>query len=130
MLLAQPLNLANAPSLHLLTKPEQTLCSTLRILPKPYLVIKDTLIREYAKRGGRLRRREARDLVKIDVKKSQKIWDFLVQAGYLKPPPPELGEDGQPHPPQGQHPVRPQARPPSADVKCVFLPIYDILTFR
>ncbi|KAF8629133.1 hypothetical protein AX17_005719 [Amanita inopinata Kibby_2008] len=79
-----PLNLANSPSLHLLTPPEQALCSQLRILPKPYLVIKETLVREYARRGGKLRRREARDLVKIDVNKTSRVWDFLVQAGYLK----------------------------------------------
>lgn len=83
-----PLNLANSPSLHLLTPAEQTLCSTLRILPKPYLVIKETLVREYARRGGKLRRREARDLVKIDVNKTSRVWDFLVQAGYLR-----IGQD-------------------------------------
>ncbi|KIK41266.1 hypothetical protein CY34DRAFT_806302 [Suillus luteus UH-Slu-Lm8-n1] len=85
-----PLNLANSPSLHLLTPAEQTLCSQLRILPKPYLVIKETLVREYARRGGKLRRREARDLVKIDVNKTSRVWDFLVQAGFLKitPDPP------------------------------------------
>ncbi|KAG6880022.1 hypothetical protein C0992_007819 [Termitomyces sp. T32_za158] len=82
--LPAPLNLANSPSLHLLTPGEQTLCSQLRILPKPYLVIKETLVREYARRGGKLRRREARDLVKIDVNKTSRIWDFLVQAGFLK----------------------------------------------
>jgi transcriptional adapter 2-alpha len=79
-----PLNLANSPSLHLLTAAEQTLCSQLRILPKPYLVIKETLVREYARRGGKLRRREARDLVKIDVNKTSRVWDFLVQAGFLR----------------------------------------------
>ncbi|KAJ3905382.1 hypothetical protein F5879DRAFT_743788 [Lentinula edodes] len=79
-----PLNLANSPSLHLLTQGEQTLCSQLRILPKPYLVIKETLVREYARRGGKLRRREARDLVKVDVNKTSRVWDFLVQAGFLK----------------------------------------------
>ncbi|KZT29076.1 SWIRM-domain-containing protein [Neolentinus lepideus HHB14362 ss-1] len=83
-----PLNLANSPSLHLLTQAEQTLCSQLRILPKPYLVIKETLVREYARRGGKLRRREARDLVKIDVNKTSRVWDFLVQAGYLR-----IGQD-------------------------------------
>ncbi|KAI0338298.1 hypothetical protein BDW22DRAFT_1363194 [Trametopsis cervina] len=82
--LPQPLNLANSPSLHLLTPEEQTLCSQLRILPKPYLVIKETLVREYARRGGKLRRREARDLVKIDVNKTSRVWDFLVQAGFMK----------------------------------------------
>jgi transcriptional adapter 2-alpha len=84
--LAAPLNLASAPSLHLLTPAEQTLCSQLRILPKPYLVIKETLVREYARRGGKLRRREARELVKIDVNKTSRVWDFLVQAGYLRIP--------------------------------------------
>ncbi|KZV73525.1 SWIRM-domain-containing protein [Peniophora sp. CONT] len=79
-----PLNLANSPLLHLLTPAEQTLCSTLRILPKPYLVIKETLVREYARRGGKLRRREARDLVKIDVNKTSRVWDFLMQAGFLR----------------------------------------------
>jgi len=47
-------------------------------------VIKETLVREYARRGGKLRRREARDLVKIDVNKTSRVWDFLVQSGYLK----------------------------------------------
>ncbi|KAJ6611742.1 hypothetical protein B0H10DRAFT_342084 [Mycena sp. CBHHK59/15] len=82
--LAAPLNLANSPSLHLLTPAEQTLCSQLRILPKPYLVVKETLVREYARRGGKLRRREARDLVKIDVNKTSRVWDFLAQAGFLQ----------------------------------------------
>ena len=68
----------------MLTPEEQTLCSQLRILPKPYLVIKETLVREYARRGGKLRRREARDLVKIDVNKTSRVWDFLVQAGFMK----------------------------------------------
>ena len=53
-------------------------------MPKPYLVIKETLVREYARRGGKLRRREARDLVKIDVNKTSRVWDFLVQAGFLR----------------------------------------------
>lgn len=41
-------------------------------------------MREYARRGGKLRRREARDLVKVDVNKTSRVWDFLVQAGFLK----------------------------------------------
>ncbi len=59
------------------------LCAQLRILPKPYLVVKETLVREYARRGGKLRRREARELVKIDVNKTSRVWDFLVQQGFL-----------------------------------------------
>lgn len=85
---AAPLNLANSPSIHLLTPAEQALCQQLRILPKPYLVIKETLVREFVRRNGNLRRREARDLVKIDVNKTSRVWDFLVKAGFLKIPTP------------------------------------------
>ncbi|KAF8840854.1 hypothetical protein BDN67DRAFT_967897 [Paxillus ammoniavirescens] len=110
-----PLNLANSPSLHLLTPGEQALCSQLRILPKPYLVIKETLVREYARRGGKLRRREARDLVKIDVNKTSRVWDFLVQAGFLKitpdPPPTAPGDPvNQSHTSLSASPSKEQAR--------------------
>ena len=108
-LIAAPLNLANSPSLHLLTPAEQTLCSSLRILPKPYLVIKETLVREYARRGGKLRRREARDLVKIDVNKTSRVWDFLVQAGYLR-----IGVDQSQQ--QQQQQQQQQSQPPQQQV--------------
>ncbi|KAF5338505.1 hypothetical protein D9611_013239 [Ephemerocybe angulata] len=81
-----PLNLANSPCLHLLSGPEIDLCSMNRIQPKAYLVVKEILVREYARRGGKLRRREARDLVKLDVNKTAKVWDLLVGEGYLKIP--------------------------------------------
>jgi transcriptional adapter 2-alpha len=76
------------------------------------LVIKETLVREYARRGGKLRRREARDLVKIDVNKTSRVWDFLVQAGYLR-----IGVDQsqqqqqQPSQLQQQSQLQPQTQP-------------------
>jgi transcriptional adapter 2-alpha len=57
---ATPLNLSNAASLDLLSTDEQQLCSSLRVLPKPYLVIKDLYIRENERRRGLLKRRDAR----------------------------------------------------------------------
>ena len=48
---ANPLNIRDADGVHLLTEEEQVLCSTLRIMPRPYLVIKDTILKEYAKLG-------------------------------------------------------------------------------
>ena len=57
---AAPLNLANAHSLDLLSFDEQSLCSQLRILPKPYLSIKEMYIRENERRHGGLKRRDAR----------------------------------------------------------------------
>jgi len=126
---AAPLNLANSPMLHLLRPDEQALCSTLRILPKPYLVIKETLVREYARRGGKLRRREARDLVKIDVNKTSRVWDFLVQTGFLKIAPdltanvnaqasanPNTTNAGQP---SGSQVVKNSPRPPNLTVPSI-----------
>ncbi len=52
-------------------------------MPKQYLTLKELLVREYARRGGNLRRREAREMLKIDVNKTSKLWDFLHQAGFL-----------------------------------------------
>ena len=57
---ATPLNLANAASLDLLSPEEQQLCSALRILPKPYLLLKELYIRENERRKGLLKRRDAR----------------------------------------------------------------------
>ncbi|ODN97399.1 transcriptional adapter 2-alpha [Cryptococcus wingfieldii CBS 7118] len=78
-----PLNLANSASLDLLSSEEQSLCSTIRVLPKPYLTIKELYIRENERRQGLLRRREARKMLSIDVNKSGKIFDFMVQNGML-----------------------------------------------
>ncbi|KAN0064586.1 Transcriptional adapter ada2 [Thecaphora frezii] len=80
----QPLNLASAPSLNLLTPAEVQLCSTLRILPQPFLIIKSTLITAFIARGGKLSRRECRTLVKIDVNKLGKVWDFFNEMGYFE----------------------------------------------
>jgi len=57
---ATPLNLANAASLDLLCNEERSLCSSLRIMPKPYLSIKEMYIRENERRKGLLKRRDAR----------------------------------------------------------------------
>ncbi|KAK1927453.1 hypothetical protein DB88DRAFT_32495 [Papiliotrema laurentii] len=82
-ILATPLNLANAASLDLLSTEEQSLCSSLRVLPKPYLTIKEMYIRENERRKGLLKRRDARKMMKIDVNKSGRIFDFLVSSGML-----------------------------------------------
>ncbi|KAF9975819.1 Transcriptional adapter ada2 [Actinomortierella ambigua] len=80
---ANPLNIQNAEGIHLLLPPEQTLCSQLRIFPKSYMIIKEQLMKEYARLGG-LKRRQARELIKIDVNKTGKIYDFFVEAGWIK----------------------------------------------
>ncbi|KAJ1970142.1 Transcriptional adapter ada2 [Dimargaris xerosporica] len=82
---ANPLDLDNVEGVHLLSPEEQQLCSVLRILPRPYLVIKETILKEYAKRGS-LRRRETRELIKIDVNKTSRIYDFFLSMGWITAP--------------------------------------------
>ena len=59
------LNNENASDFQLLTKEERELCATLRILPKPYLAIKEGLMREAVKAGGGLKRKCVREVCKV-----------------------------------------------------------------
>ena len=77
-----PLDLTGAPGAELLTPKEKDLCSELRLLPKHYMVIKDTLIRE-SFRLGFLDKKSARQMLKIDVNKTGKIYDFFVSCGWV-----------------------------------------------
>ncbi|KAI8324568.1 transcriptional adaptor 2 [Martensiomyces pterosporus] len=86
---ANPLDIEGADGIELLSPSEQQLCSHLRIFPRPYLVVKETLLAEYA-RTGHLKRRQARELVKIDVNKTSRLYDFFVENGWIKAP----GRDG------------------------------------
>lgn len=79
-----PLNIANMEGYEVLSEKERHICSILRLYPRLYLSIKDTLIREYLKHGY-LRRAQARAAVKIDVNKTSKLYDFFVSAGWVRP---------------------------------------------
>lgn len=74
---ANPLDISRATDVELLSPEEQVLCSQLRILPKPYLSIKETLFRELLRSGGVLKKRTARELIKIDVNKTARIYEFF-----------------------------------------------------
>jgi len=84
--LAVPLDITDAEGIELLNPSERNLCSVLRILPKTYCNIKETLIAAYYKNGF-LKRAQARSLVKIDVNKTSRIYDFFVTAGWIHPVP-------------------------------------------
>ncbi|GMG19026.1 unnamed protein product [Ambrosiozyma monospora] len=73
------LDISQALDYDLLSDEEKLLCSTMRILPKPYLAIKETLFRELLRTGGVLKRKTVKDLLKIDSTKVTKIYDFFVQ---------------------------------------------------
>ena len=82
---SNPLNILNSDGIELLSDKERHICSILRLYPRLYLNIKDTLIREYLKTGG-LKRAQARAAVKIDVNKTSRLYDFFISAGWIKPP--------------------------------------------
>lgn len=57
----------NATDLHLLTKEEGELCSVLGIMPKPYLVMKEGILKEAMKSGGALKRKGVKELCKVSL---------------------------------------------------------------
>ncbi|XP_011162041.2 transcriptional adapter 2-alpha isoform X2 [Solenopsis invicta] len=65
---------------------EKELCSVVRLVPASYLDFKQMLIMEN-KKNGYLRLAQARILLRIDVNKTRKIYDFLVEQGYINKPP-------------------------------------------
>ncbi len=58
------------------------LCATARVVPESYLDFKRILITECNKTGY-LRLMQARNIIKIDVNKTRKIYDFLLQEGHI-----------------------------------------------
>ena len=85
-----PLDISDAEGIELLSTNEKNLCSILRILPRLYLTIKETLIATNA-RYGHCKRAQARSLIKIDVNKTSRIYDFFIGAGWIKPRPDKEG---------------------------------------
>lgn len=68
---------------HLLTVEEKELCGALRLMPKAYLVIKDAMLKEATKQGGGLKKKAVRDLCKVEAARGQRVWEFLVRAGWV-----------------------------------------------
>jgi transcriptional adapter 2-alpha len=82
---SMPLNISHAEGVDMLSEKEREICSILRLYPRLYITIKDTLIKESLRLGG-LKRAQARASVKIDVNKTSKLYDFFITAGWIKPP--------------------------------------------
>lgn len=77
-----PLDVAGLPSYEKLTIKERELCRNVRLVPLTYLELKDILIAEH-KKMGHLKLQVARRLLKIDVNKTRRLYDFLVEEGYV-----------------------------------------------
>lgn len=83
-----PLEIRGLPGSDKLTTSEKELCSSARIVPANYFEYKRILMNENKKIGS-LRLAQARVLLKIDVNKTRKLYDFLIEGGYINKPPPQ-----------------------------------------
>ncbi|ETN47095.1 uncharacterized protein HMPREF1541_01285 [Cyphellophora europaea CBS 101466] len=72
-----------APDLQLLSEEEIQLCNAVHIRPKPYLALKEGLLREAMKQGGHMKRKEAKGVCKIEGNKASKIYDFMIHSGWI-----------------------------------------------
>ncbi|KAF2261526.1 transcriptional adaptor 2 [Lojkania enalia] len=73
----------SASDLQLLSPEERDLCSNLRIMPKPYLAMKENMIREAMKQGGAIKKKIAREICRIDVTKGSQLFEFFVHNGWI-----------------------------------------------
>jgi len=73
----------NAPDIHLLTQEEVELCEKTRINPKPYLVIKEAIMKEALKGNGQLKKKTAKEICRLEGQKGGRIFDFFVNSGWV-----------------------------------------------
>ncbi|KAG9243587.1 hypothetical protein BJ878DRAFT_112712 [Calycina marina] len=79
-----PMSQENSADLHLLTTDEIQLCEVTRLHPKPYMVIKEAIMKEALKGNGLLKRKQVtKELCKVDPSKMGRIFDFFVSAGWI-----------------------------------------------
>ena len=80
-----PLHLSSdtSPDLQLLLPEERELCSKLHVQPKAYLAIKDAIFREAMKGEGKLKKKQVREISRIDTTKGGRVFEFLVESGWL-----------------------------------------------
>lgn len=67
----------------LLSPEEQQLCIQLKLLPKPYIAIKEVIFRELLRNGGILKKKQCRELLNIDPIKVNKIYEFFGYQNWL-----------------------------------------------
>ncbi|CAH0557242.1 unnamed protein product [Brassicogethes aeneus] len=77
-----PLDIVGLPGYEKLTDKERDLCSKIRLVPATYLELKSVLVCENNK-VGHVKLQTARKLLKIDVNKTRRLFDFLVEEGFI-----------------------------------------------
>lgn len=80
--LPPPLDIVGLPGYERLSAAERQLCSVTRLVPESYLEFQRILVAE-CKRNAGLKLAQARMLIKIDVNKTRKLYDFLLREGFI-----------------------------------------------
>lgn len=78
-----PMTQDTAPDLHLLTPEEAKLCEVIRLQPKPYLMIKEQIFKEAMKSNGTLKKKQAKEICRLDSQKGGRIFDFFINSGWV-----------------------------------------------
>lgn len=78
-----PLSQDTAPDVHLLTPEEVELCKVCRLQPKPYLMIKEQVFKEALKGNGSLKKKQVKEICKLDGQKGGRIFDFFINSGWI-----------------------------------------------
>ena len=73
-----PLDIVGLPKYDQLSNEERQICSDIRVVPQIYLQIKQIMVQECLKQDG-LKLADIRPIVKIDVNKTRKLYDYFLQ---------------------------------------------------
>lgn len=71
------------PGAELMSAAEISLCTSLKLTPHQYLIVKEVLVRESA-RVGHLKKKDAKLIVRLDPTKVSKIFDYLSLCGWIR----------------------------------------------
>jgi transcriptional adapter 2-alpha len=52
-------------------------------MPKPYMALKETMIRAAVNNHGTLKKKTAREICKIDTNKSSQLFEYFVHSGWI-----------------------------------------------
>ncbi|CEM30964.1 unnamed protein product [Vitrella brassicaformis CCMP3155] len=82
--LPNPSELERLPCANLLTQKEREFCESISMPAQHYLVIKKVLIDE-AKKSGPISRDEASKIIRLNVNKTARLYDFLMECNWIAP---------------------------------------------
>ena len=77
------MDISTCPGVCLLTQDEYIACSLLRIRPALYFHARNTLLHNFHHSVGYFRKSAAQKMLRIDVNKTGKLYDFLVRQNWI-----------------------------------------------